>query len=148
MSHEELERRMAFIVEQQGQFASNILQLREAQAQTEQIVAHTGQIVGQTGEIVTRLANVTLEGFKDVNARINALVDSQIHTDENLRNLVAVVDASQSEKRWIVIDLAPEGGIFSRHLEQNRQAGQSLRLKRILRTQPSTTLFSVDMHGI
>ena len=92
MSNEELERRMAFIVEQQAQFASDIQQLREAQTQTDQVVA-------QTGEIVARLANVTLEGFKDVNAKINVLVDSQIRTDENLRNLVAVVDRYFSEGR-------------------------------------------------
>ncbi|HYN25859.1 MAG TPA: hypothetical protein VES69_12530 [Pyrinomonadaceae bacterium] len=106
MGNEEVDRRIAFIIEQQAQFASDILQLREAQAQTEQIVARTGQIVGQTGEIVTRLANGTLEGFKDVNAKINALVDSQIRTDENLRrtdeslrNLIAVVDRYFSEGR-------------------------------------------------
>jgi ABC-type transporter Mla subunit MlaD len=99
MSNEELERRMAFIVEQQAQFASDIHQLREAQTQTDQVVA-------QTGEIVARLANVTLEGFKDVNAKINALVDSQIRTDENLsrtdenlRNLIAVVDRYFREGR-------------------------------------------------
>ena len=92
MSNEELERRMAFIVEQQAQFASDIQQLRESQTQTDQVVA-------QTGEIVARLASVTLEGFKDVNAKINALVDSQIRTDENLRNLVAVVDRYFSEGR-------------------------------------------------
>lgn len=99
LSSEELEGRMAFIVEQQAQFASDILQLRESQSQTDQVVA-------QTGEIVARLANVTLEGFKDVNAKIDALVDSQIRTnenlrrtDENLRNLIAVVDRSLSEGR-------------------------------------------------
>ncbi len=92
MSNEELERRMAFIVEQQAQFASDIQQLREAQTQTNQVIA-------ETGEIVARLANVTLEGFKDVNAKINALVDSQIRTDENLRNLVTVVDRYFSEGR-------------------------------------------------
>lgn len=99
MSNEELERRMAFIVEQQAQFASDIQQLREAQTQTDQVVA-------QTGEIVAQLANITLEGFKDVNAKINALVDSQIRTDENvsrtdenLRNLIAVVDRYFSEGR-------------------------------------------------
>ena len=92
MSNEELERRMAFIVEQQAQFASDIQQLREVQAQTEQLVA--------------RLAAGTLEGFKDVNAKINALVDSQIRlnesqsrTDESLRNLIAVVDRYFSNGR-------------------------------------------------
>jgi hypothetical protein len=47
-----------------------------------------------------------LEGFKDVNAKINALVDSQIgtvenlsRTDENLRNLIVGVDRLFSEGR-------------------------------------------------
>jgi uncharacterized protein YehS (DUF1456 family) len=85
MNNEEFEKRMEFILEQQAQFASDIQQLREVQAQTEQIV--------------NRLASVTLEGFKDVNAKLGALVDShmrltesQSRTDENLRNLIAVVD--------------------------------------------------------
>ena len=92
LSNEELDRRMAFIVEQQAQFASDIQQLREVQAQTEQLVA--------------RLAAGTLEGFKDVNVKINALVDSQIRlnesqarTDESLRNLIAVVDRYFSNGR-------------------------------------------------
>ncbi len=141
MSNEEFDRRMEFIIAQQAQFASDIMQLREAQAQTEQTLVHTSnvvaetsnvvaetsnvvaetsnvvaetsqavaemaQIVGQTGEIVTRLARGTVEGFKDVNAKINALVDSQIRTDENLRrtdeslrNLIAVVDRHLSPGR-------------------------------------------------
>jgi len=90
MSNEEFDRKMAFIVEQQVQFASDIQRLQESQARTDQVVA-------QTGEIVTRLANVTHVGFTEVNAKINALVDSQIHTDGNLRNLVAVVDRYFSE---------------------------------------------------
>lgn len=85
MSNEEVERRIAFIIEQQAQFASDIQQLRQVQVQTEHVVA--------------RLASVTLEGFKDVNEKINALVDSQMRTDENLRNLVAVVDRYFSEGR-------------------------------------------------
>ena len=82
MSNEEIERKMAFIVEQQAQFASDIQRLQESQARTDQVVA-------QTGEIVARLANVTHVGFNEVNAKINALVDSQIRTEENLRSLVA-----------------------------------------------------------
>ena len=92
MTNEEFEKKMEFIVEQQAQFATDIQQLREAQAQLQAAQA-------QTERVVARLANVTLEGFKDVNAKIDALVDSQIRlteaqsrTDENLRNLIAVVD--------------------------------------------------------
>ena len=92
MTNEEFERRMEFILGQQSQFASDIQQLREVQAQTEQIVA--------------RLAIGTLERFDDVNAKINELVDSQINlneaqsrTDESLRNLIAVVDRYFTEGR-------------------------------------------------
>jgi hypothetical protein len=92
MNNEEFERKMTFIVDQQAQFAADIQQMRELQAQTENVVG--------------RLAHATLEGFKDVNAKIDSLVDSQIrltaaqtHTDENLRTLIAVVDRYFSEGR-------------------------------------------------
>jgi len=99
MNNEEFERKMTFIVDQQAQFAADIQQMREFQAQTENVVG--------------RLAHATLEGFKDVNAKIDALVDAQIRlnesqahtdknlarTDENLRNLIAVVDRYFSEGR-------------------------------------------------
>lgn len=85
MNNEELDRKMAFIVEQQAQFAADIQQLQAAHQQTENVVG--------------RLANATLAGFNDVNAKINALVDSQIRTDESLRNLIAVVDRYFSEGR-------------------------------------------------
>jgi hypothetical protein len=92
MSNEEVDQRIAFIIEQEAQFASDIQQLREAQSELQ-----ATQL--QTEQVVARLAHVTLEGFKDVNAKINSLVDSQIRTDENLRNLVAVVDRYFSEGR-------------------------------------------------
>ena len=120
MHNEEFDRKMAFIVEQQAQFASDIQLLQESQAQlqqsqaqfqesqarTDQVVAQTAEVVGQMGEVVTRLANVTHAGFTEVNAKINALVDAQIRTeehlihtdknvagtDESLKTLIAVVD--------------------------------------------------------
>ncbi|MGH9932066.1 MAG: hypothetical protein ACREA9_22930 [Pyrinomonadaceae bacterium] len=99
MTNEAFEKRMEFIVEQQAQFTADIQQLRETQTQTERVVAETGEIVG-------RLAHATLEGFKDTNAKINALVDSQINlseaqsrTHEDLTNLIAVVDRYFTEGR-------------------------------------------------
>ena len=113
MNNEEFDRKMAFIVEQQAQFASDIqllqesqAQLQESQARTDQVVAQTAEVVGQMGEVVTRLANVTHAGFTEVSAKINALVDAQIRTEENLirtdknvagtdeslKTLIAVVD--------------------------------------------------------
>ena len=113
MNDEEFDRKMAFIVEQQAQFAADIQQLQESQTRTDQVVAQTAEVVGQMSEVVTRLANVTHAGFAEVTAKINALVDAQIRTeenlgraqenlmrtdknvastDENLKNLIAVVD--------------------------------------------------------
>ena len=120
MHNEEFDRKMAFIVEQQAQFASDIqllqesqarlqqsqAQFQESQARTDQVVAQTAEVVAQMGEVVTRLANVTHAGFTEVNTKINALVDAQIRTeeqlirtdknvagtDESLKTLVAVVD--------------------------------------------------------
>lgn len=99
MTNEEFEKRMEFVLEQQAQFTSDIQQLRESQAEFQAAQVRTEQVVVQTVEIVGRLANGTLEGFKDVNAKIDALVDSQIRTDEkinaltdNLQNLTAIVD--------------------------------------------------------
>ena len=82
--NEDFDRKMAFIVEQQAQFASDIQQLQESQAHTDQVVAQTAEVVGQLGEVVTRLATVTHAGFGEVNVKINALVDAQLRTEANL----------------------------------------------------------------
>ena len=104
MNNEEFERKMAFIVEQQAQFASDIQQLQESQSRTDQVVAQTAELVGQTGEVVTRLANVTHGGFTDVNSKINALVDAQIRTEENLmRTDKNVANTDESLKHLIAV---------------------------------------------
>jgi len=111
MTNEEFEKRSDFILEQQAQFTADIQQLRESQAELHAAQTRTEQVVVQTEEIVARLANATLEGFKDVNSKIDALVDAQIRTDEkinaladsqtktdgDLKNLIAVVDRYFSE---------------------------------------------------
>jgi hypothetical protein len=97
MNNEEFDRKMAFIVEQQAQFASDFQQLQESQAQT-------AETVGQMGEVVTRLANVTHAGFTEINAKINALVDAQICTEENLlRTDKNVATTDESLKNLIAI---------------------------------------------
>ena len=96
-NNEDLERKMAFIVNQQAQFAVDIDKLREAQdkteesidrlvaaqAKTEETLTYLGAAQSKTEEVVTRLAYVTNEGFKDVNAKIDALVNSQIELQES-----------------------------------------------------------------
>ena len=134
MNNEEFERTKSFIIGQQAQFALDLQLLQEAQARTELVVARnaealdrtsqlaektleavgqTTEVVGQTVEVVGRLAEATArhaeatrEGFNDVNGKINALIDSQMRTDEkfaeladsqkltdeSVRNLAATVD--------------------------------------------------------
>jgi len=133
MSNEEFERRMDFIVSQQAQFASDIQLLQESQARTEQVVSRTAQVVSQTvevvshaevvgqmGEAITMFVTVTNASFAEVNAKMNALVDAQIRTeekiartdeciartnenaaltDEKLKNLIALVDRYIAERR-------------------------------------------------
>jgi hypothetical protein len=48
---------------------------------------------------VARLANATLAGFNNIDVKLDALVDSQMRTDETLRNLIALVDRYFSEGR-------------------------------------------------
>jgi ABC-type transporter Mla subunit MlaD len=92
MTNEEFERKAEFIVEQQAQLVAKM---------------------GQLEDIVARLAKATLDRFEatdkrvnDIDERISALVNAQIRTeenvkktDENLRNLIAVVDRYFSEGR-------------------------------------------------
>jgi hypothetical protein len=113
MTNEEFEKRMEFILEQQSQFSADMQQLGEAQ--------------GQTLEIVARLANGTLEGFKDVNAKIDALVDSQIRTDEKF-NALADSQMQTDEKINLLVDSQMRTGedlrnliaVVDRHLSEGR----------------------------
>ncbi|HEV3470455.1 MAG TPA: hypothetical protein VG148_14125 [Pyrinomonadaceae bacterium] len=73
MSNEDLQRTMEFIVNQQAQFASDMVELKD---------------------LVGRLARATLERFEavdkrgdDFDVKIAALVDSQMRTEESIRNL-------------------------------------------------------------
>ena len=92
MASENIERQMAFILEEQARGVARL---------------------GQLEDIVVRFAQATRDRFEandqradDLDSKIAALVDSQMRTDENLkktdeslRNLMAVVDRYFSEGR-------------------------------------------------
>jgi flagellar basal body rod protein FlgG len=92
MTDEEINKKFDVVAEHLATLAVGQQRLQESQAQTDQVI--------------NRLAAVTLEGFKDVNAKIDALVDAQMRTEESLRktdetvrNLSAVVDRYFKEGR-------------------------------------------------
>ncbi len=87
---------MQFILNQQAQFAAN-------QQKADERISRLEDVVG-------RLATATLTRFESTDARISALsedvdakfaalVDSQMKTEVNIRNLTAVVDRYFSEGR-------------------------------------------------
>jgi predicted nuclease with TOPRIM domain len=99
MTNEEMQKTMQFILEQQAQFTVDIQRLQEGQQRLVE-----SQL--ETNNLLNRLAAATVKGFEDVNAKINALVDAQMRTDENLnrtneevRNLTAVIDRHFRERR-------------------------------------------------
>ncbi len=68
MNNQEFERKMNHIMEQHTQFEQR----------------HRVWKV-EIEDILTRLARVTNEGLKDLNAKMNALVDAQIRTEGQVR---------------------------------------------------------------
>lgn len=106
MTNEEMQRAMEFIINQQGQFVMDIAKLEaKLDGLTGKLDGLTG-IVAQLTTTTAQLATVTLSHveetdrkFDDVDRRISALVDAQLKTEENIRNLTAVVDRYFTEGR-------------------------------------------------
>src|SRR5215216_5380676 len=100
MSNEEFERYKEFILGQQAQFAANIQAHDERLARNEELVRQIGERMIQLEDVVNRLAAVTLTGFKDVNAKIDALVDSQIRlSDAQKRTIEAQQRTEEAQQR-------------------------------------------------
>lgn len=118
MDENKMQRQMEFLVEWQAQFAAklgvlegnltrqgeNIERLNSAVEQQGQNIQRVVGIIERFADIVARLTQVTTERFEAVDRRddetdrkIAALVDSQIQTEESIRNLSATVDRHISE---------------------------------------------------
>jgi beta-xylosidase len=115
MNNEEFDRKMEFLVNQQAQFDADMQELREAQKITEQslnrAVESIGKNLAQTQETLAELTTLTTEGFKwttqrfnaiaedskHTDAKIDALVNSQIETAEFIRNIGAKLDRHLNE---------------------------------------------------
>lgn len=79
MNGEEVEKRLGFILEQQAQFASNLQQLSEVQATTENLLG--------------RLAAATTAGFKEMIEKVSAIIDARIRTEENVSGIAENVSS-------------------------------------------------------
>ena len=93
MNNEDFERKMAFIVNQQAQFVVDIALLQEEQTRTSHNISRleavmadrataTENRMAEAEDLVTRLARVTNEGFKQLGAKIDTLIDAHIRHEE------------------------------------------------------------------
>lgn len=83
MTNEEFEKQKDFILHQQAQFSSDIIELKSG--------------LDELRDIVTRLANATLNRLEDTDQRITALVDSQMRqsrtSEEMTQKFAALLDS-------------------------------------------------------
>jgi F0F1-type ATP synthase epsilon subunit len=91
---------MEFILGQQAQFNANIQKHDERLARNEELIGQIGEHMIQLEDVVNRLAAVTLAGFKDVNAKIDVLVDSHIRLSDSHAQLAdAQARTEEAHKR-------------------------------------------------
>jgi hypothetical protein len=129
MTNQEFEQKMNFIIEQQAQFAAD-LELRRIREEEFDRRHQIWKV--EIEDLLTRLARVTNEGFKDVNAKINALVDSHIRmeeqqkkTDEQLRRTDEQLRANAEQQRKTDEQLRRTDDLLRRHLGGKRNGDKS-----------------------
>jgi hypothetical protein len=89
MTNEEMQRTMEFIVNQQAQITANQQKADERLTRLEDIV---GKLAAATLSRFESLEAKLAEMSENFDRKIAALVDAQLRTEENVRNLTAVVD--------------------------------------------------------
>jgi ABC-type transporter Mla subunit MlaD len=102
MTGEEMERAMAFIVEQQAQISSNQTQITSNMAELTERVNRMGEKVDRNAESVTALlaiAEIQAAEIRDLTESTRTLADRQRDTDERLNALINTVERYISERR-------------------------------------------------
>ncbi|HEX8852779.1 MAG TPA: hypothetical protein VF754_04795 [Pyrinomonadaceae bacterium] len=89
MTNEEMEKAIAFILNQQAQLVTNQQKADERLTRLEDIV---GKLATATLSRFESLEVKLAEMSENFERKIAALVDAQIRTEENVKNLTAVVD--------------------------------------------------------
>jgi chromosome segregation ATPase len=88
MANEQFERHMQFIVEQQAQFAVDIQQLKEAQAELTKKHNHLTEALTTVVGMVGKLAEAQDRSDK----KLLELTNKQAETDDRLNTLIGVVE--------------------------------------------------------
>jgi hypothetical protein len=96
MTYEEMQRMMQFILEQQAQLVANGQRTDERNARADKRLDRAEKLITRTARTVDGLATYSVERFEgtdarisaeseDVNAKLAALVDSQMRTEEVMK---------------------------------------------------------------
>lgn len=96
MTNQEFEKQMNLMAQQQVRFAADLERRRARDEEFE--LSHKAWKV-EIEDVLGRLAKVTSEGFKDVNAKINALIDAQIRTEDAQRTTDEQIRLNAEEQR-------------------------------------------------
>jgi hypothetical protein len=129
MNNEEFDRKIEFIVNQQAKFDANMQQIQEAQKANEQAIARffegltetkegladSREILAQTQETLAELTTLTTEGFKWTIQRFNAIAEDSKHTDAKIDALVN----SQIETAEFIRNI---GSKLNRHLNEDHSS--------------------------
>lgn len=120
MTNEEFDRRMRDITERQDRGVLEWEQHREWHRENER--KHDVWRIEMEG-ILTRLARVTKEGFRDTQEKINALINSQIRTEDEQRKIVEAQLKNAELLRITVEQQKKTDEILRRHLGPKRNYG-------------------------
>lgn len=120
MTYEEMQRMMEFILEQQAQLTANQQRADERNAGADKRLDRAEKLITRAARTVDGLATYSVERFErtdarisaesgDVNAKLAALVDAQIRTDETLSAKIKALIESQARTQEAVRRLSERG---------------------------------------
>lgn len=135
MTEDERQRQMDFILNNQAQFSADIQKLQEEQAKLQEGQAklqesHAKLLESQSTlleiqveatQVVKRLAAVTLEGFKQTDSKIDALIDAQMRTDGSVIK-IAEAQTKFAEAQAKLAEAQAELAEAQTHTEQRLDA--------------------------
>lgn len=90
-----IESRIKFIIEQQAQFATDILLLKERQTDSQRMIDANSGMLRQLVDVTMSLAHhgeETDQRFKETDRLIRELREAQAHSDSRLDALIDTVD--------------------------------------------------------
>ena len=94
MTNEEIQKTMAFILEQQAQFATNIQKLQEERMRDDSRIRR----LEESFQLLVRLAQSTDTRLDTLESNMATLAEAQAHTDERLSALIDIVREGRNGK--------------------------------------------------